>query len=390
MATKDSKLGKYIFRPFYKKYVERKYNPELLDEKKILDNFKGPAIVLVNHCHILDPVFITTKSKLHIRWVTGSHLFKSRIRRFFIGKVADCISKQQGRSDLQTIKDISKALKNNEIVGMFPEGTRTWDGTYANLNTKTTAKLLKIFKAPVLFIRLEGAYDLCPRWADENRTGPLKIRVLKLIEKDDFKSLKLENIEKIITDNLGFSSSKWQEDNKVKYICDNKANGVERLLYTCPICESKSTIIGNKNEVKCNSCNTSDFLNEYMQFQNKSFKFENLSQWNDWQRNHILKEVLNNKLDFPSDKGVFFRIGKKNKFKVISRNFTIKLKNNSLIVNFEDREDIVFYLDKIQSFIINVKQTIELYYDDILYSIRMESYSNALKYYEAWSSINKG
>ncbi len=66
------------------------------------------------------------------------------------------ISKQQGRSDLFTIRAISESLKQGDIVGVFPEGTRTWDGEPAGFD-EAIAKLVKIFKVPpIVLINLEG------------------------------------------------------------------------------------------------------------------------------------------------------------------------------------------------------------------------------------------
>ncbi len=387
MAKQDGKFIKYLVRPTYCKYVQKKYELNLIDSKGILEHFKGPAIILVNHCHILDPAFVSIRlSNLHIRWVTGAHLFKSRFKRYVLKNIADCISKQQGRSDFQTIKNISQALKKAEIIGLFPEGTRTWDGEYEDLNTTATAKLLKIFKVPVLFLNLEGAYNLAPRWADYHRKGSLDIRVVDLLEKEDFDSLKLKDLEDIVKKNLGFSASKWQEENKRPYYCNRGAEGIERLLYKCPICNSNSSIYGDKNLIKCRKCNSSDYLDEYMQLKNSTFKHNSLFSWNNWQKLETKREVKNNKLDFPKDNGLFFRKGLDNKFQMISKDFTMQLKNNSFILDIKGKEKVIFELDKIQTCIINVKQTIEIYYDNILYSIRMDSYCNSLKYYEAWKS----
>lgn len=165
-----------LARPTYGAYLLRRNRIETVGMEN-LANLGGPCLVFGNHGHAMDSFFISSASPVHIRWVAGAYLFKLRLVKTMLAKWIGGISKQQGRSDFHTIRAISNALKNGDIVGLFPEGTRTWDGEPVGFD-ESTAKLVRMFKVPVVFVNIEGNYMLKPRWTDKARRGTVTIRVL--------------------------------------------------------------------------------------------------------------------------------------------------------------------------------------------------------------------
>lgn len=373
----------YIAKPLYKFFYLKPRVKIILEDGGVLDNMKGPALIVANHCHSLDPLFIYSRMKPHVRWVAGAYLFKNKFTKFCLDNLATCIAKQQGRSDLTTIKRIDAALKENSIVGLFPEGTRTWDGDSIDINHKATAKLFRIFKVPVYFLALEGAYDLHPRWADVKRRGTLVVRLKKILSVDDLKTLSVKELTNIVKDNLSFSQQEWQNRVHKPYPCKKGAHGIQRLLYICPKCHSTQTIYGQNNVVRCSHCKTEDVLTEYLNFEKGSFGFKTLPQWNSYQKDYI----KNNDVEYEKDKGDFFRKGVNNHFEKISTKFFCQLRNKEIIFTLSDNTKYVFEIEKIESMVLSVKQSIEFYYENQLYSFRLKSELNSLKYFQKWESL---
>ncbi|MDK2860686.1 MAG: hypothetical protein PWP25_1872, partial [Sphaerochaeta sp.] len=154
-----------LAQPTYGAMILKRNNIQVVG-MEYLSELKPPFLVMANHAHTFDPFFISSASPVHIRWVAGAYLFKMRGMRSMMEKWIGAIAKQQGRSDLFTIRAISESLKQGDIVGIFPEGTRTWDGEPAGFD-EAIAKLVKIFKVPIVLINLEGVYGLQPRWAEK-------------------------------------------------------------------------------------------------------------------------------------------------------------------------------------------------------------------------------
>ncbi len=382
MSKKKPIFVSYIAKPLYKIFYA---NPRVRIIKKddgLLDKIEGPALIVGNHTHSLDSIFTTLAMKPHVRWVAGAYLFKNKFLKFCIGDLATCIPKQQGRSDLSTIKAISSALKEGSIVGLYPEGTRTWDGNNMEINHKATAKMFRIFKVPVYFLSYEGAYDLHPRWADEKRRGILIIRLKKVLTTEEIENSSLAELTDIVKENLYFNHSQWQEKTMRPYPCKKGAHGIQRLFYICPKCHHAQTIYGKKNKVICSNCHTEDVLTEYLSLKNESFGYSSLAQWNQFQKDYI-KE---NQITFTPDKGDFFRKGVKDSFEMISKDYYCTLSTNSIEFKLSSGKIFTFEIYKIESMVLSVKQSIEFYYENQLYSFRLQGDLNSLKYFQKWEA----
>ena len=373
---------KCLAKPTYIRSLKNKYNIKIKNIE-VANKADGGTLILFNHAHALDPLFFVSVFPHYVRWVSGSYLFKKPFTRFVMKGLLDCISKSQGRSDLSTITEIRKTLQNGVNVGLFPEGTRTWDGDFIPISA-ATAKLVKLLRANVLIINLESAFALHPRWASYKRKGPLVINAKKFLTGDEIKALSLDEIETILNENLAFSNDKWQEENHVAYPHKKGAEGIERLFYTCSKCNSVSSIHAEGNTVCCSSCNTKDELDPYLRLKG-NFGFTKLKEWNDFQRNKILS--IN---EFSPDKGDFFRKDVNNKFQMISTNYTSVLKNDGIVIKLSDNTIYDFKFNDIKSLILSVQQTIEIVYNSVLYSFKLDTDANALKYLHMFEEHSKG
>lgn len=117
-----------LARLTYSRMVRRKYQIKL-ENQQLLDQIDGPFLLLSNHSHGIDFIMLSSSFPFHLKWVTGAYLFKmNAFVHYVVNSIAQCIAKEQGKSDLSTIIEMKKALAGGSVVGLFPEGTRTWDG----------------------------------------------------------------------------------------------------------------------------------------------------------------------------------------------------------------------------------------------------------------------
>jgi 1-acyl-sn-glycerol-3-phosphate acyltransferase len=369
---------------------------------EILSQIEGPFLVLGNHTHTLDGFFISSASPVHIRWVAGAYLFKLRGLKTMLSKWIGSISKQQGRSDFQTIRDISTALKNGDVVGLFPEGTRTWDGEPVGFD-EATAKLVRIFKVPVVIMNLEGGYFLKPRWAEKSRKGIVTLRVLPPLMPEQIKTMKLAEIKEHLDSQINFSHREWQKRTHRPYRNRNNAVGLEKVLYICPDCGARSSLRTEKNLIRCDHCNMTVKLDEYDHFSSieGNNTFQDLPQWHAWETKvleTLLQTEKNTELLFPPDRGVLLQIGLGNKLITLSKDFEINLSREGITIHKKgtrgktitgNEETLDFPFEAIQSMIVNAKSTIELYRGEELYRIRIEKSSSILKYVECYQLAKK-
>ncbi|WP_234946697.1 lysophospholipid acyltransferase family protein [Thermosipho atlanticus] len=160
----------WLLRPVLAPFFKKHYNLILKG------NFPSPPFLLIaNHTHTFDPLFISTFFKMPICWVVA----KGNFNRIIIGplfKSLKFISKQKGEPDIGTIRGILRNLKDGNVVGIFPEGSVTWDGNFQELPSGTD-KLLEMVKVPIVSIRIKGGYLSNPRWANYGRKGKIILEV---------------------------------------------------------------------------------------------------------------------------------------------------------------------------------------------------------------------
>ncbi len=378
--AKDYTLVLKIIRNTYSKWYIRHNHVTAKNFEKI-DFSKGPFLLISNHCGAYDPIIISSIMTRNVSWVTGAYLFKSKFLNIIFKKICRCIPKQQGQSDFSCMREMQRTLRDGRVVGIFPEGTRTWDGNIAPYSRKTLAKMIKIFAVPTVFINLEGCFAQQPRWASYYREGQgVSVNFKKVLSEEEAKKLSVQELEDVISSNLDFSNDEWKLHNEYNFVSDRRAEGLQRLFYMCPVCKKVSTIRSSGNTVECISCHSKGEISEKDDIVSKDFPFSKFSLWHRWEAENIVFET-----EFPAEKGILFQIGKldnNGKLKTVSKNIEVSLKDCSIFLKTSKGAEYSFKLDRISSLVLNAKQTMELVYDDMVYRVRLLPDSSSLKYHE--------
>lgn len=337
---------------------------------------KGNYLYVLNHAGIMDPVLVSSVVPRHIRWVAGAYLFKRGFTKFIIGRCCTAIPKQQGVGDLSTIKTMKAALDGGDNVGIFPEGTRTWDGDMLAVNYTALAKMARYLGASVLICSLEGAYAQQPRWADFKRKGNVVVHIKRLIPASKLREIELESLSAEIEQYLSFSNDEWKKHTTYSYVSDKRAEGIQRLFYLCPCCNSVDSIKAQGNDFECTKCGAKASLDDKDNIVSDKIPFKRLNDWHSWEAGKIKSST-----SFSEEKGVLLQI----EDKIISKDITVHLENSVLTVKCNDITENNIYtlpMDQISSMVLNAKQTMEFFCSDVLYRIRLMPDACSLKYKE--------
>ncbi|GAB3052743.1 lysophospholipid acyltransferase family protein [Virgibacillus ainsalahensis] len=115
------KVAKYvvavIFFPLYR--------IKIIGKENVPKN--GPVIICSNHISNLDPPVVGITSPRDIYFMAKGELFEKR----FLGKLLlgiHAFPVKRGLSDRNALRKGLEILKNNETLGLFPEGTRSKTG----------------------------------------------------------------------------------------------------------------------------------------------------------------------------------------------------------------------------------------------------------------------
>ena len=109
------------------------YRIKIIGKENIPD--EGAYILCGNHLHAFDSVFLITNTKRKIHFIAKAELFKHWFMRW-IEKPFGLIRVDRNKTqDIESMKKSLKVLKDGEILGIFPEGTR--NGLAKNVEVKT-------------------------------------------------------------------------------------------------------------------------------------------------------------------------------------------------------------------------------------------------------------
>ena len=115
---------------------------------------KGAALVVSNHISVSDPVSIMLLYwKRRFRFLATKDLFASKFKTALFNYM-HCIKVDKDKFSLNTLREVTDALKGGEIVAIFPEGQLNGD-TDTMLPFKTGAALMAYQgNAPILPVYL--------------------------------------------------------------------------------------------------------------------------------------------------------------------------------------------------------------------------------------------
>lgn len=80
-------------------------------------------MLLGNHISLLDPVVLHLIIPDYVHWVAKEEFFKNKVLAFLFDQLK-VVSLNRDRVDIQAMRKIKSHIQNEEIVGIFPQGTR--------------------------------------------------------------------------------------------------------------------------------------------------------------------------------------------------------------------------------------------------------------------------
>ncbi len=136
-----------IIRPICFLLMPRKYhNTECIPTE-------GPLIVCANHISYLDPVFIGLAVKQPIRFIAKKQACEAPIIGGILRALGAFPVDREGK-DLTAIRTCMHILKDQQTLGIFPEGTRIIKGKVSSAKAGV-ALIAKRAKAPLLLVHIK-------------------------------------------------------------------------------------------------------------------------------------------------------------------------------------------------------------------------------------------
>ena len=265
------------------------------------DEIVGPCVILVNHQSNLDVGLIVNFLKDYELTVVANNHYARTLWGRLAKKNLKFIYKKLFYADLDAVKNIIGAIKQDRYLLLFPEGRLTTDGDYMD-SINDTAKLLKKLNAQLVFINIQGNYFIRPKWSIKKRRGQTSVFIRDIINPDKLETMTVDEIRVAMDTNLKVDDYQYIKDNNLHYKSKDMTLGLDGILYKCPHCEKEFKLSTYKNHIKCNACGYEVMLTNKYEFKyemsfsklNRDKKdIKTIIDWNNFQKEALKKELDN-------------------------------------------------------------------------------------------------
>ncbi len=147
----------------------------------------GGALFIVNHQSYLDPLLVGLPLRRPVSYLARDSLFPIPIVGWIVKNTYVMPLSREAASS-SSIKEAVRRMKHGFLVGIFPEGTRTPDGSVHEFKPGFIA-VVRRSKVPVYPVGIAGAYEAFPRGCWFLRPGKVRVVFGKPIPMEELDQL---------------------------------------------------------------------------------------------------------------------------------------------------------------------------------------------------------
>jgi len=136
---------------------------------------EGPAVLLSNHTSFMDSIILGAFPRRNIWFMAKNSEYRGRLLTWAL-RHARSFPVRRYTVDVQAVRNAVRIINQGHILGIYPEGERTWDNSLLPFRHGTIRLVLALGK-PVIPVGISGAYELMPRWTSSIRRSPVRIRI---------------------------------------------------------------------------------------------------------------------------------------------------------------------------------------------------------------------
>ncbi|MBR2296430.1 MAG: 1-acyl-sn-glycerol-3-phosphate acyltransferase [Clostridia bacterium] len=254
---------------------------------------KKPCLILMNHSSFTDMklafgIFYPRRMGI-VTSVDAMSGFLGKLMRLL-----GCTPTHKYVPDFSLIQDIKYMLHENKTsVLMYPEAGYSFDGRTTTL-PRGLGLLLKRLEVPVVTVITQGAFHRDPLY------NMLQIRDIKvsahvkcIATPEEIAKKSVEELDALIDEAFAFDNFAWQRDNKISIDAPFRADGLHRILYKCPCCNTENQMEGKGIYLTCHACGKKWEMDEYGQLKaiDAETEYSHIPDWYSWQRECVKCEL---------------------------------------------------------------------------------------------------
>ena len=161
---------------------------------------KGPVLLVSNHQSFLDPMLCGFGLNRELDYMARDTLFGNKLFGALI-RAVNTFPVQRDQADVGAIREIISRLRAGRGVTIFPEGTRSSDGSIARFKSgfDIIARRSGATTVPVV---VEGAFEVWPRHQILPRMGKIAVMYGKAITPEQIKAMSRDEFVRHITNQI--------------------------------------------------------------------------------------------------------------------------------------------------------------------------------------------
>jgi 1-acyl-sn-glycerol-3-phosphate acyltransferase len=137
---------------------------------------RGGVLLVTNHQSFLDPWLMGIAPARQVHYMARDTLFKGGFLQW-LAEVLNAFPVKRGSADLGAIRVAVERLDKGFMLNIFPEGTRSEDGTIGAVAPGMVLILNRCkTDVPIVPVVIDGAFEAWPRNAKLPRPGAIRIR----------------------------------------------------------------------------------------------------------------------------------------------------------------------------------------------------------------------
>lgn len=291
------KVVEYVAAPFY-----LLFNKGHVKTDKEVKKIKGPYLILATHASFMDFAQIVRGIMPRTTgWVMSVEEF--RRGNWLMGGIGG-MPKRKFTHSIVTAKHMLYYLKKlKHTCTIFPEARFELAGVNERLDG-ALGKFCKLADVPVVMCMMNGNFLNSPQWSKHPyRKIRQDAHLYVLLTKEQVEQMSAEQIQERIEKAFVKDEYKWQVENNLHIKCKERASGIHKILYKCPVCGKEFKMNSAGISLWCEECGAKWEMDTLSRLNgvNTDKGFSHVPDWYNWEREEVRKEVQNGTYSFCDD-----------------------------------------------------------------------------------------
>jgi len=281
------KVAMFVASPIY-----MLFNNAHTKTDKEVKRLKGPYIILSAHDSFMDfPQIVKGIMPKTTGWVTTVEEFR---RGNWLMYGIGCMPKRRFTHEIVTASHMLRYIKQyRHTITMFPEARFCNAGITERIDMGV-GKFCKKAGVPVVICMINGNYLNSPVWCKHPYRRIRQEAHLKLLfTAEQLEAMTADEIQLCVEQALQRDEYKWQVEKGYHIKNKQRAKGLHRILYKCPVCGTEFKTKSEGIRLWCEHCGSTWEMDTLSRLKgiNTDKGFSHVPDWYNWEREQVRQEI---------------------------------------------------------------------------------------------------